>query len=110
MDLVATIIPDADPPESQQFPPFKCRVSNGTSALEVTVAAYDAVDPLVPNTSVPGLGVAAYLQEQVPDDAYLKVILTPDGGVVYVEVAGHDGKDHEDDAIALAQRILEALQ
>ena len=109
MDLAATIVPDASAPQSQQFPPYKCTVSNGTSVLEITIAAYDAVDPLVPNDPVAGLGAAAYLQKQTPDNAYLKVILDPNGGAVYIEVAGHDGKDHGDDAIAVAQRVLAAL-
>ena len=110
MDLAAAIVPNASAPQSQQFPPYKCTVSNGTSVLEITIAAYDAVDPLVPNETVAGLGTQAYLQKQTPDNAYLKVILDPNGGAVYVEVAGHDGKDHGDDAIAVAQRVLAALQ
>ncbi len=109
-DLAASIVPNASAPQSQTFPPYKCTVSNGTSVLEITVAAYDAVDALIPNEKVPGLGTVAYLQEQQPDDAYVKVVLDPNGGAVYVEVAGHDGKDHGDDAIAVAKRVLEALQ
>jgi len=109
MDLAASIVPDASQPQSQQFPP-RCTVSNGTSVLEITIGAYDAVDPLVPNEPVAGLGAAAYLQKQTPDNAYLKIILDPNGGAVYVEVAGHDGEDHGNDAIAVAQRVLAALQ
>ncbi len=108
-DLVPAIVPGASAPQSQKFPPYKCTISNGTSVLEVTIGAYDAVDPLVPNEAVAGLGSAAYLQKQQPDDAYIKIILDPAGGAVYVEVAGHDGKDHGDDAIAVAKRILAAL-
>lgn len=110
MDLAATIVPNASAPQSQQFPPYKCTVSNGTSVLEITIGAYDAVDPLVPNETVGGLGTQAYLQKQTPDNAYLKMILDPNGGAVYVEVAGHDGKDHGDDAIAVAERVLDGLQ
>ena len=108
-DLVGAIVPGASAPQSQKFPPYRCTVSNGTSVVEVTIAPYDPVDPLVPNQSVAGLGTAAYLQKQTPDDAYLKVVLDPDGGAIYVEVAGHDGKDHTDDAIAVAKRILSAM-
>jgi len=110
MDLAASIVPNASPPQSQQFPPYKCTVSNGTSVLEITIAAYDAVDALIPNEHVDGLGATAYLQKQMVDDAYLKVVLDPAGGAIYVEVAGHDGKDHGDDAVAVAQRVLAALQ
>jgi hypothetical protein len=110
MDLVASIVPDASAPQSQTYPPYRCTISNGTSVVEVTIAAYDAVDPLIPNERVAGLGAVAYLQEQQPDNAYLKVVLDPAGGAIYVEVAGHDGKDHADDAIAIARRVLDALQ
>jgi hypothetical protein len=110
MDLASSIVPNASAPQSQKFPPYRCTISNGTSVLQVTVAAYDAVDPLIPNEPVAGLGTAAYLQKQQPDNAYIKVILDPAGGALYVEVAGHDGKDHGDDAIAVAQRVLERLQ
>jgi len=109
MDLVAAIVPGASAPQSQKFPPYRCTVSNGTSVVEVTIGAYDAVDPLVPNEPIAGLGTAAYLQKQTPDDAYLKIVLDSSGGAIYVEVAGHDGKDHGNDAIAVAKRILAAL-
>jgi hypothetical protein len=110
MDLAATIVPNAGPPQSQPYPPYRCTVSNGTSVLEITIAPYDVIEPPDPSEPVAGVGAAAYVQKQFVDDAYLKVILEPDGGVVYVEVAGHDGKDHEDDAIAVAKRVLAALQ
>jgi hypothetical protein len=110
MDLAASIVPNASEPQSQQFPPYKCTVSNGTSVLEITIAPYDAVDPLVPNEPVAGLGVAAYLQTQFTDDSYLKIILDQNGGAIYVEVAGHDGEDHRDDAVAVAQRVLAGLE
>jgi hypothetical protein len=108
-DLVATIVPGASAPESQKFPPYKCRVSNGTAALEVTFAGYDPPDPPVPNEPVTGLGLTAFMQKQTVDDAYLKVVLDAGGGAIYVEVAGHDGKDHGDDAIAIAKRLLAKL-
>ena len=47
------------------------------------------------------------------DDAYLTVYLSEDGygsgEVLYVEIAGHDGKDHRDDAIAVATAVLAKL-
>lgn len=110
MDLAASIVPNASEPVSQPFPFNVCTVSNGTSVVEITIRATEIVDPLVPNEPVAGLGVAAYLQKPFPDDAYLKVILDPNGGAIYVEVAGHDGKDHGDDAIAVAERVLAELQ
>ncbi len=108
-DLVARLIPDASAPESQKFPPLKCRVSNGTAALEITLSPFEPVDPLVPAESVSGFPFAAYLQTQFVDDSYLKVLLGQDQGALYVEVAGHDGKDHKDDAIAIAQAVIAQL-
>ncbi|MGH2967275.1 MAG: hypothetical protein ACRDMH_18100 [Solirubrobacterales bacterium] len=57
----------------------------------------------------PGLAEGAYLQTQFVDDSYLQVILTKDRGALYVEVADHDGKDHKNDAIAVAQAVLAQL-
>ncbi len=108
-DLAAKIVVGGTAPESQLFPPLRCRVSNGTSVLEITLAVFDAVDPLVPNESIPGLGAGAYLQTQFIDDSYLKVLLSKEQGALYVEVAGHDKKDHKDDAIAVAKAVLAKL-
>jgi hypothetical protein len=108
-DLAAKLVPGASAPQSQTFPPLKCTVSNGTSVLEITVAPFDAVDPLVPNESIAGFPEAAYLQTQFVDDSYLKVLLSKDQGALYVEVAGHDGKDHKNDAIAVAQAVIAQL-
>jgi hypothetical protein len=108
-DLAATIVPGGGAPQSQKFPPFMCTVSNGTQVLQITVGGYDAVDPLVPGETIPGLGSTAYYQAQLPDDAYIKVVLDPSGGALYVEVAGHDGKDHKADAIAVATYALAHL-
>ena len=108
-DLAARIVPGGAAPQSQKFPPFKCTVSNQTQVLEITVGGYDAVDPLNPAETLSGLGTTAYYQAQQPDDAYVKVVLSPDQGALYVEVAGHDGKDHKADAIAVAQYALAHL-
>jgi hypothetical protein len=109
MDLAAKIVPGGGAPQSQKFPPFMCTVSNGTQVVQITVGGYDAVDPLSPADTISGLGTTAYYQAQLPDDAYLKVVLSPEQGALYVEVAGHDGKDHKADAIAVAQYALAHL-
>jgi hypothetical protein len=108
-DLAAKLITGAAAPQSQLFPPLRCRVDNGTSVLEITLAPYDAVDPLQPNEPVAGFPNAAYVQTQFVDDSYLQVLLSKDQGALYVEVAGHDGKDHKDDAIAVAQAVVAQL-
>lgn len=110
MDLAADIVPGGSAPQSQLFPPLKCTVSNGTSVLEISFLNVP-IDPVPGAESIPDLGEAAYLERPFPDDAYLTVILGTDpGGVMYVEVAGHDGQDHKDDAIAVAQAVIAQLR
>jgi len=58
--------------------------------------------------------VEFYLERLDPSskgDIYLTVILGKDPhGLLHVELAGHDGKDHKDDAIAVARDVLRQLQ
>jgi len=109
-DLAATLIPGASPPQSQTFPPLRCTITNGTSVLEVTLSAYDTGGPVKGAEFIPGLAEGGYLERPVADDAYLTVLLDTDQGALYVEVAGHDGQDHKDDAIAVANEILARLR
>jgi hypothetical protein len=110
-DLAAKLVPGASPPQSQKFAPFKCTITNGTSVLEVTLGAYDTGGPVNGAELIPGLAAGGYFERLGgPDDAYLTVLLSQDQGELYVEVAGHDGKDHKDDAIAVAQYILARLR
>jgi hypothetical protein len=108
-DLAAKIVPGGSTPQSQKFPPLQCTVSNQTQVLQITVAGYDSVGPVSGAESVSGLGSAAYYEASFVDDAYLIIDLSPEQGAVYVEVAGHDGKDHKADAIAVAQYVLAHL-
>jgi hypothetical protein len=110
-DLAAKLVPGASAPQSQLFPPLKCTVSNQVSVLEITFLSSASTDPVAGADPVDGVGEAAYLEEPFPDDAYLTVMLG--GGsraVMYVEVAGHDGKDHSDDAIAVAEAVIAQLR
>jgi hypothetical protein len=51
--------------------------------------------------------LSACLQEQLADDAYVQVQVTKDPvTILYVEVAGNDGKSHKDDAVNVAKAIL----
>jgi hypothetical protein len=57
--------------------------------------------------------VAAYAERLDPKtkgDVYLTIVLgNDDNGTnhnLHVEVSGHDGKDHKDDAIGLARQVL----
>ena len=113
--LVKKIVPNANPPTREQYP-RRCNVSNGTSVLEITLETgmITPVDPIQGAEFIPGLAEGGYLERLDPvakGDTYLTVILGKDPrGVLHVEVAGHDGKDHKDDAIAVAQSILAQLK
>ncbi len=110
-DLVAKIVPNAAAPQSQLFIPLKCTVSNQTSVVEITFLSSATTDPVPGAEPIPGLGAAAYLEQFSPDDPYLTIVLSPDSqAVMYVEVAAHDGQDHKDDAIAVAQAVIAQLQ
>jgi len=114
-DLVKKIVPNANAPTREQYP-RRCNISNGTSVLEITIETGIAtpVDPVNGAEFVPGLADGGYLERLDPHsrgDTYLTVILGKDPrGLLHVEVAGHDGKDHKDDAIAVAQDILAHLK
>ena len=61
------------------------------------------------------MGEHAWLAVGYPaDDAYLTVILYTDpnglgASTLYVEMAGHDGIDHGDDAVAVAKAVIAQL-
>ena len=113
-DLVKKTVPNADAPIRDQILK-RCSVSNGTSVLEITLetGVITPTDPVNGAEFVPGLALGGYLERLDPKDrgdTYLTVILGKDpNGLLHVEVAGHDGKDHKDDAIGVARDILERL-
>lgn len=113
-DLVRSLVPKAgDPVEDAAY--HQCTMSDGTSAIQITImGGFGPVDPPVPAQTVDGLGEHAWLQEQTTDDAYLVVDLgatqTQSYETLYVEFAGHDGKSHKDDAIAVAKATLGLVQ
>jgi hypothetical protein len=110
-DFAADLVPGASDPQSQQFPPLRCTVSNGVSVLEITYQGFVVADMAPGAASISGVAENAWLEPGYPvDDAYLTVILGSDpAGTLYVEVAGHDGIDHGDDAVAVAQAVIEEL-
>jgi hypothetical protein len=114
-DLVQKIVPGAGGPQSSQYPK-RCSVSNGKSVLEITIETgiITPTDPINGAEFISGLAAGGYLERLDPvsrGDTYLTVILGKDpNGLLHVEVAGHDGKDHKDDAIAVARAILARLR
>lgn len=112
--LVQTLVPNAGPPEKERYP-LRCTFGNGKNAMGLTIDN-GPPDPINGADAVSGLGQAAYLERLDPSsrgDPYLTVILGPDANGnnynLHVEVAGHDGKDHKDDAIAVAREVLAQL-
>ena len=114
-DLLQRIVPGGAAPQSEQFP-RRCSVSNGKSVLEITIETglITPTDPVKGAEYIPGFALGGYLERLDPvsrGDTYLTVILGKDpNGLLHVEVAGHDGKDHKDDAIAVAKDILAHLR
>ena len=113
--LAEKIVPGGAAPLSEKFP-LRCSVSNGTSVLEITIETgmITPTDPIQGAEFISGLAQGGYLERLDPvsrGDTYLTVILGKDpNGLLHVEVAGHDGKDHKDDAIAVAREVLTRFQ
>jgi hypothetical protein len=114
-DYVQKLVPGALAPEKERYP-LRCTVRNDKSALEITFDT-GPDEPIKGADSIAGLAKAAYLERLDPvarGDVYLTVILGKDENEtnrnLHVEVAGHDGKDHKDDAIAVARDILAHLR
>jgi hypothetical protein len=113
-DTIRGLVPDAaDPVTDAAY--HQCTMSNGTTAVQITLSGgFGEPDPPVPADTVGGVGEKAWIQEQFVDDAYLVIFLgttaTQSYQTLYVEWAGHDGKAHRDDAIAVAKATIQALQ
>ena len=113
-ELAQKLVPGASTPQSEQFPK-RCTLGNGKSALEITFDSGPG-EAIKGAEFVPGIGEGGYLERLNPTskgDAYLTVILGEDAtGTnrnLHVEVSGHDGKEHKDDAIEVARAILARL-
>lgn len=115
VDLTQKIVPGGSSPQSEKFP-LRCTVTNGKSVLEIEIDTGPA-EPVRGAEFISGLAEGGYLERLDPvsrGDTYLTVILGKDpNGTnrnLHVEVAGHDGRDHKDDAIAVAREILARLR
>ena len=112
---VEKLAPGAYAPTNERYP-LRCTVRNDKSALEIT---FDngPDDPVKGAEFIAGLAKGGYLEYLDPvsrGDACLTVILGEDENAInhnlHVEVAGHDGKDHKEDAIAIARDVLAHLK
>ena len=114
-DFVQKLAPGAYAPTKEQYP-LRCTVRNDLSALEITFDT-GPDDPVNGAEFIAGLAKGGYLERLDPKDrgdVYLTVILGRDENSInhnlHVEVAGHDGKEHKEDAIAIARDILAHLR
>ena len=114
-DLVAELVPGSAVLQAEEFP-SRCTASNQVQALQVSYQGSTGAEPSADATSIPGLAESAWFEPTgFVDDAYLIVILYTDpnalgASTLYVEMAGHDGIDHADDAIAVAEAVIAQLR
>ena len=110
-DVVAKFAPGAPAPTTAGYP-TECFASNGTGALDFRYSTgFGAFETPSGAETVDGVGAAAYLDRPSQDEVELWVALQVDPEVyLFIDVAGHDGKDHKADAVALAQAVIAKLQ
>jgi len=110
-DVVAKFAPGAPAPSTAGYP-TECFASNGTGALDFRYSTgFGAFETPSGTETVDGIGAAAYLDRPSQDEVELWVALQLDPeAYLFIDVAGHDGKDHKADAVALAQAVIAKLQ
>jgi hypothetical protein len=108
-DLVTGIIASPGPPQEEQYPP-RCSVYGDKTAMAISLASFDPLGvPPADAKTIAGVGTGAYLQRLTAGNFSLWVGLSPEGGVLYVEVNNSDGKDHTDEAVNVAKAVLQKL-
>ncbi len=114
-DAVQRLVPNANPPESERYP-LRCTVRNDKSAIAITLAPGEPPNPQAgePVSGIADGGIVERLDPKSKGDVYLTVSLGKDNvGLSYnlnVEVSGHDGADHKDDALAIARDVVAHLR
>lgn len=111
-DVIARFAPSA-PPAAKGVYPGECGASNGVGALEFRyVTGFGPFEIPSGSYSKPmsGVGQAAYYDNPTVDEIELYVALQLDPEVsLFIDVAGHDGKDHQADAVDIANSIIAKL-
>jgi hypothetical protein len=108
-DLVPGIIDTPTPPQEELYP-ARCSVYGTKTAMAFSIDVFNALgDPPAGSTNISGVGTGAYLEKLTTGNFSLWVGLTPDLGVLFVEVNNSDGKDHTDEAVNVAKAILQKL-
>jgi hypothetical protein len=108
-DIIATFAPSA-PPVSAGTYPGECGASNGVSALDFQYTTGFNGSLPAGAENVPNVGQYAYLDRPSKDEVELWVALSSDSDRgLFIDLAGHDGKDHTAEAVAIANAILAKL-
>jgi hypothetical protein len=108
-DLAKGIVTDGGAPQEMQFPPT-CSVYGTKTAMAIWLSSGVplGVTP-ADGTPISGLGTGAYLQRLSIGNFTLYVGLSPEAGILGVEVNNQDGKDHTDEAVNVAKAVLQKL-
>jgi hypothetical protein len=109
-DVVARFAPSAPPAAAGTYP-GECGASNGVGALDFRyTTGFGAFETPSGAEPIPGLAQGAYVNRPSQDEVELTVALQADPEVsLFIDVAGHDGKDHTDDAVDIAKAIIAKL-
>ena len=110
IEIIARFAPSAPPAAAGSYP-GECGASNGVGALEFRYqTGFGAFEIPAGAEQVQGLGQGAYVDRPSVDEVELHVALQADPQVtLFIDVAGHDGKDHTDDAVDIAKAIITEL-
>jgi hypothetical protein len=108
-DLVKGIVTDGTAPQEEQFPP-RCSVFGSKTAMAIWLSSgLPLGETPTGGTPISGLGTGAYLERLSTGNFTLYVGLSPEAGVLGVEVNNQDGKDHTDEAVNVAKAVLQKL-
>jgi len=110
MEVIARFAPSAPPAASGTYP-GECGASNGVGALDFRyITGFGAFAIPAGAELVSDLGQGAYVDRPSKDEVELYVALQADPEVsLFIDVAGHDGKDHTQDAVDIAKSIITEL-
>ena len=108
-DFVKGIVPDGGTPQEMEFPPT-CSVYGTKTAMEIELDAFVPLGATPAGAeAISGLGTGAHLEHLTTGNFYLSIGLSPEAGVLHVEVDNQDGKDHKDEAVNVAKAVLAKL-
>jgi hypothetical protein len=111
-DLVLRFAPEAKPPIEEKLGSVSCVMGAPKGGIQITfdTGPYPSPGPVAKAISgIGGGGSVERLDSTSPGDVYLSISLG-DNYNLRVEVTVHDGKDHEEDALAIARAVIGQLR